>query len=770
MSYKVSLNPSALGLRRTWPAGSVINVRDDYNAKADGVTDATAAIQAAIKTHLTSDRRPLFFPAGTYLISAALLAQNTSGVWKAGLTMFGEIEEGTIIRLKDGTATTVALPLIKSASNSANTNGENNQAFNNFLHDLTLDVGQGNPFAIGADWIGNNNSSLRRVTLRSRDGQGKAGIALTRAWPGPMLGSQLTIDGFEYGIDVGQDQYSVTVEGLNLRNQLFGGIRTNDNVLSLRQVTSDNVVPAIVSNGGNKSSAIWLYDSNLVGGRAGRSAVETAGLLYARNVFSAGYDSALKLDGVIVPGSYVSEYASHGRVDPGDVGASFAIPVAETPRYENWDLTDWTSGPVGRTNLTNERNDAPFLDRMFASGEPVVHILPGKYRIAEGLHVPAEVKKILAYGVELDISTGTTVFSDGAAPVAAVSVEGDTVDPLFVEGLTFSNYNNQSVDGLALLRHASPRPLVLKDIAQFGYAAYSYMNSAGCGELFMDNVGMLSPWRFDFPQNVWARQWNPENHDNGSHTGPYTLSKTGGSLWVLGMKTEDPTQVLQSTFGDIEISGGFFFGVRAVAAGTKLMVLNNVRAKLGYVTHQLGSVADFQDHISDNGTITPRTALQILNNHAANVLWLSENVAPRAGVGTGLNAEYYDNGYYSTDFTGLVGTRTDAQINFDWGYSIPAGTGLTNKDQFSVRWTGFVLAPRTGNYNFRPLMDAQSRTRIWVNGVEVTAYQDVALTAGQKYSIKVEYVHNNYNARIKLLWSFAGGAAQIVPGSALFKS
>jgi Pectate lyase superfamily protein len=53
------------------PFANWANVKTDYGAAGDGVTDDTAAIQNALNS-LGSARPTLYFPAGTYLITRTL--------------------------------------------------------------------------------------------------------------------------------------------------------------------------------------------------------------------------------------------------------------------------------------------------------------------------------------------------------------------------------------------------------------------------------------------------------------------------------------------------------------------------------------------------------------------------------------------------------------------------------------------------------------------------------------------------------------------------
>lgn len=122
--------------------------------------------------------------------------------------------------------------------------------------------------------------------------------------------------------------------------------------------------------------------------------------------------------------------------------------------------------------------------------------------------------------------------------------------------------------------------------------------------------------------------------------------------------------------------------------------------------------------------------------------------------GSNWNATFFN----STDLSGTaVFTRTDAQINFNFGTGSPDAT--VNPDNFSARWTGtqqFAAA----TYRFTLRYDDGARLIIDGttiiddfnnNGSERTSTADVILTEGN-HTITVEYVEFSGNAVIQLFW------------------
>jgi acyl-CoA thioesterase I len=138
-------------------------------------------------------------------------------------------------------------------------------------------------------------------------------------------------------------------------------------------------------------------------------------------------------------------------------------------------------------------------------------------------------------------------------------------------------------------------------------------------------------------------------------------------------------------------------------------------------------------------------------------------------AGTGLAAQYFNN----DDFSAPVLTRTEA-INFDWQSGAPAAS--IGPDTFSVRWQGLIEPKVTGAHTFH--FAADDGVRVWVDGsLIINAWYgpaaehsgSIALTAGKKVGIKIEFREISGTAHAKLEWSAPGLARQVVPASALYE-
>ncbi|MBS1791515.1 MAG: hypothetical protein JST85_27650 [Acidobacteria bacterium] len=155
------------------------------------------------------------------------------------------------------------------------------------------------------------------------------------------------------------------------------------------------------------------------------------------------------------------------------------------------------------------------------------------------------------------------------------------------------------------------------------------------------------------------------------------------------------------------------------------------------------------------------------------LLSLFPNLIPAAAdtLAAGLRGEYFDN----EDFTTLKLTRTDATVDFNWGFDSPSPN--INSETFSIRWTGQLTPPTTGNYVL--VTQSDDGVRLWLgdqllidNVVPHPVTEDrsaaITLTAGQSYNLRLEYFELTANAIIRLLWIRPGQTSpEIIPAANL---
>lgn len=128
-------------------------------------------------------------------------------------------------------------------------------------------------------------------------------------------------------------------------------------------------------------------------------------------------------------------------------------------------------------------------------------------------------------------------------------------------------------------------------------------------------------------------------------------------------------------------------------------------------------------------------------------------------TGTGLRGEYFD----SDDFSGPAKlTRVDPAIDMDWGANAP--DPAVRADKFSARWRGTIRAPVSGKY--RLFATADDRVGVFVNGarvIENNGSAEVSLKANRPVGIRVNYVENQGEAKVKLEWQSEKVPRQVVP-------
>jgi hypothetical protein len=138
----------------------------------------------------------------------------------------------------------------------------------------------------------------------------------------------------------------------------------------------------------------------------------------------------------------------------------------------------------------------------------------------------------------------------------------------------------------------------------------------------------------------------------------------------------------------------------------------------------------------------------------------------------GLQAEYFNG-------TGLAGPghgRIDPVVAYNWGSGKGPAPGVTNAQQFSARWQGFIVPLYSETYTLKLYSD--DGVRLWINDVPVIdawynhygwTTGQIALTSGVPCSIKLEYYSAQCcGAWIELHWQSASQPSGVIPQRQLF--
>ena len=533
------------------PADSgIIDVRQ-YGAQGNGKDDDTEAILKAIAAS-GEDTGPAFWqdrmvylPNGTYLVSAPLLKRYADGRFGSGLMLIGESQSGTVIRLKDqapgygdpGRLQAVVFTSSKLLDSENGRNyrelGEGNDAYMNFLENLTIEVGAGNPGAVAVDFLGNNLAAIRNVTLRAAAGSGAIGLSMTRKWPGPTLVQNLEVIGFGTGIATAQTEYGLTFEHIRLRDQSLTPLRNDQNSVTFRDLEIAGGPLAAIVNSGDKAF-LAIEDGHIEAAGDLQTAISNRGFAVLRR---------LQVGGRSVSGVLRGENFAESK--PPDWLPPMLDPP-KRPKADKW-INAAAFGATGQPG--DDATDA--LKRALASGAAVIYLPHGTYAIDAGLEIPASLQRIVGMNSTLKVTPQRSANFARSSGMLRVGGEGP---PLFLEHLAFDNSNQGDQLGVEI---SGGRDLVIRDVVSAGVTLLD--RKAGGGKVFLEDV-CCGRIMLAGTQPVFARQLDTEG-------GGIRIANNGAPLAVRGIKTEGVCIVLDNRGGGhADIFGGLLYVVRDGAA------------------------------------------------------------------------------------------------------------------------------------------------------------------------------------------------------------
>jgi hypothetical protein len=555
--------------------GKMLNVKipfevkgKTYQAYGDGIHDDTDALIAAvdwvveqIRLNTSMEKTPsgmihpsfkpesqwvIFLPKGVYLVnrpiehSYAMVPWAIAGTsfqtridevsgktqtWGYGMVQMmihGESMTESVIRLMNNAPgygdPANPQPVVRICKNVGN-----NLEAGNELCNFTVEVGAGNPGAIGIVWSSANQGEMRDLVIRSTDPQHRGSIGLSI----PVLTatgyhSNITIDGFDYGIY--SSAFTPTensFEYLFLKNQLKAGVGVSQSGLNLRKVTSVNTVPAVVTE--DPAAHIVILDSKFENpAKGGEAVVAEIVEIFVRNVDISGYSDAVRgKNGRLVKPDVVKadEYVSSPPVSagfPGQKLKSLNLEIQEvppTPAYTEETLADVGVYGAKADGVTDDYE--AIQKALNDTSKTVVYFPRWNYKISRTLEVPAHIQLIdLCYST---ISSEVPVFRIAQDAPQPVTIQYGRI--------------NQGVE------HACQRTLVLRRLWAGGpLYSHTVSDPERRTKLHLVNVnGFGRPKGKISDVRAWCRLINTEDR---TPEGEAHFRLENSQMWVFGYKIE----------------------------------------------------------------------------------------------------------------------------------------------------------------------------------------------------------------------------------------
>ncbi|MEO1054105.1 MAG: PQQ-dependent sugar dehydrogenase [Bacteroidota bacterium] len=345
--------------------------------------------------------------------------------------------------------------------------------------------------------------------------------------------------------------------------------------------------------------------------------------------------------------------------------------------------------------------------------------------------------------------------------------------------------SNEAV--LSVTSNTRPVPVISSPVDQSSYAAGNVINFSGSATDAEDgNIPDTNlSWRIDF------------HHDDHTHpalaatsgisSGTYNIPKIGetsANVWYrVYLTATDSEGLSQTTFTEVfPITRQITFvtnpqGLSVNVNGRMLSTPFTLLAVEG-TTHAVGGVSSQTDggnFYTFDGWQDGFPDLFRTFDIPAQDSTITVNYAEiPVGNGTGLTGAYYSNQQMTFDGTPTL-TRLDPEIDFDFGLQSP-DPGIISFDNFTARWTGFILPQFSGTYRFFTVSDDGVRLRVnnrfiinqWIPQAATEWSGTIDLEAGQMYPITLDYFELGGEAVIRLLWETDQLAKQVIPQMQLF--
>ena len=548
---------------------AVLNAITEGGAKGDGIADDTAALQQAIEACCTGRTRFLYLPVGTYRITRSLVFRPKADGNEGSMMspwIYGQDRERTIIRLADGAAG-FGDPAKRQAAIRGMSRPDgakmNADFFDRTLVNFTIDTGR-NPGAVGILFYSNNTGLMHEVTVR---GDGPIGIDLgTNDQNGPLLIQDVSITGFATGIRTGHILNSQTLSRVAIRARAVG-LEAVGQVLAVEGLDiQDTPLPVVCG----ENTVLSLTDcrfkapSSATGGANSPAITLGKSTLYLQRLDTTGYRVMVAGAEHGPAGPKVAEWSSTAPIalSAGSPAQGLGLtPVREPDVPFPTKADQWVCANDFGAAFGDEEDDGPAIQRAVdaaaAKGAKAVYLRgadrgdPNWYWLKSDVKIHGSVERIMGFGFARILggdhasanypeNLGKWVVADDPAGAKVVMIQHLKV---------FSPWPSMGFEN-----RSPTRTLVLRSLEGTAIAR------PGC-RIFVTNLAGFA--QVERGATRYARQCNTENLVTGG-AGCNVLND-GGSVWILGLKTEGRgTKLTTRNGGRSEVVGAFNYNTQGV--------------------------------------------------------------------------------------------------------------------------------------------------------------------------------------------------------------
>ena len=256
-------------------------------------------------------------------------------------------------------------------------------------------------------------------------------------------------------------------------------------------------------------------------------------------------------------------------------------------------------------------------------------------------------------------------------------------------------------------------------------------------------------------------------------------AKTGGSYNLGWVNTNE---WLEYT-ANVNAIGKFTASINYAAngAGKEALLYVDDNDRTGVISFpSTGNIDTWSNKEIDLQLASGKHILKFFVKNAADDLKLDKIVFTEKdvvypGKGTGLDKSLWKGSAPGTWFKDSICSEIDPVIDEYWT-DVSPGCGIA-KDFWNARWQGQIEPLFSELYTF--YLTVNDLGRVWINNQLVvdgwvstssgkTITGTIALTAGQKVPIKVDFAEKAGEAKVKLEWSSASNPIEVVPQSQLY--